>query len=119
MQSLQQQLRNQQTYWGSTPVWSGSATMVPPPRTFNLLPDVLRRIHRENGPAIYLDNGTVLYFWHGVNVPEWVVMDPDKITLRIILNENNLELRRILIERYGQGKFLKELGAEKEHEYKW
>ena len=119
MQILQRNLNNQQVNWGTTPVWSGSATMSLPNPLLGLARDVLRRIHNENGPALYLDNGTVLYFWHGVIVPEWVVMNPEKITPRIILNEQNIELRRILIERFGQGKFLKELGAEKEHEDKW
>ena len=119
MQILQRNLNNQQVNWCTTPVWSGSATMSLPNPPLGLARNVLRRIHKENGPAVYLDNGTVLYFWHGVLVPEWVVMDPDKITLRVILKENNIELRRVLIERFGQGRFLKELGAEKEHEDKW
>ena len=119
MGRLQQQLRSYQPYWGSTPVWSGSATMSWPNPGFDLLPNILKRIHKENGPAVYLDNGTVLYFWHGVNVPEWVVMTPEKITLRHILKERNIEVRRVLIERFGQGKFIKELGAVKIHEDKF
>lgn len=85
----------------------------------DVLTDVRRMIHRENGPAVYLDNGTVLYYWHGTNVPEWVIMNPEKITLRRILKEQNIELRRVLIERFGEGRFIKELGAEKIHEDKY
>ena len=77
------------------------------------------RLHKENGPAVFYDNGTVGYFWHGVRVPSWLIMNPERITLKIILREKNIELRRCLIERFGEGKFLKEVGAEKEHEDKW
>lgn len=77
------------------------------------------RLHRENGPACYYENGTVGYFWRGVRVPEFVIMNPDSITLKIILRQKNIEIRRCLIERFTEGRFLKELGAKKETEDDW
>ncbi|MEK6878605.1 MAG: DUF6745 domain-containing protein, partial [Nanoarchaeota archaeon] len=78
--------------------------------------EIHSKIHNENGPAVYLDDGSVLYFWHGFRVPDWFVEKPETITLSMILEEGNIEWRRMLIERYGQGRFLKELQGIKEHE---
>jgi len=77
------------------------------------------RLHKEDGPAAFYDDGTTAYYWHGTHVPSWVILNPEKINLKIILKEENIELRRVLIDRFGQGKFLKELGAEKKHEDDW
>lgn len=77
------------------------------------------RIHKENGPAVFYEDGSVGYFWKGVRVPQWVIMNPQRITLNIILKEKNIEVRRSMIEIFGEGRFLKELGAEKIHEDDW
>mgnify|MGYP001608434818 CR=1 FL=1 len=76
-----------------------------------LLLDIRRKIHRDNGPSVYLDDGKVLYFWHGFHVPAWFIEKPERITLSMILREGNIEFRRMLIERYDLGRFLKELGG--------
>jgi hypothetical protein len=69
-----------------------------------------RRLHCENGPALESDIEN-LYFWHGVLVPAFVVTRPEWITLGHITNETNLEVQRIMIERYGAGRYLKDTGA--------
>lgn len=80
---------------------------------------VLRSLHREDGPALYMERNKSLYFWHGINVPEWVIMEPESINLKDIMETENLELRRILIERYGQGRFIADIGGEKKHQDKF
>src|SRR5205085_1038654 len=55
------------------------------------------------------------HFWHGVLVPEFVVERPESITLRHIEEEANVEVRRVLIERYGQARFLADGGAKELH----
>jgi hypothetical protein len=52
-----------------------------------------------------------LYFWHGILVPEHVVMRPEEITLAEIKSESNAEVRRIMRERYGEGRYLADTHA--------
>ncbi len=58
------------------------------------------RLHREGGPAIeWPDFGA--YYWHGVHVPDYVVMNSKSLTSEMILNEGNSEVRRVMLERGG------------------
>jgi hypothetical protein len=46
-----------------------------------------------------------------VKVPEYVVISPEKITVDLIENEENLEVRRIMIDQYDRpyaGKYLED-----------
>jgi len=70
-----------------------------------------RRLHCEDGPTLESDIEN-LYFWHGVLVPAFVVTRPDWITLDHIRKESNLEVQRIMIERFGAGKYLVETKAQ-------
>jgi hypothetical protein len=70
-----------------------------------------RRLHNEHYAALESDVEN-LYFWHGVMVPAFVVVRPDWITLQHIENETNAEVRRILVERYGHERYLRESKAE-------
>jgi hypothetical protein len=49
--------------------------------------------------------------WHGVLVPPQVAFEPETITDRHILGCDNQELRRVMLERLGLGRF-KELAAQ-------
>lgn len=40
------------------------------------------------------------YFWHGVQVPQWVIEDRDTITVRAIEETQNVEVRRAMMEAY-------------------
>jgi hypothetical protein len=71
-----------------------------------------RRLHNSQGPALRSDVEN-LYFWHGVMVPAFVVMKPEWITLKHIAEEENAEVRRVFIERYGLTRYLLDSGAEK------
>ena len=70
----------------------------------------VRRLHCETGPALESDIEP-LYFWHGVLVPDIVVMHPDQITVQHIRHEPNAEVRRVMIERYGWPRWLADQGA--------
>ena len=48
--------------------------------------------------------------WHGVRVPEYVIMRPHKITPDKIMNEQNTEVARAMLERYGQDNFIRNGG---------
>jgi hypothetical protein len=67
------------------------------------------RLHCETGPAVQHRDGWGLWFWHGINVPQWVVSDP---TPEAIAAETNTELRRCAIESYGWDRWLDRIGAE-------
>lgn len=69
-----------------------------------------RRLHNGCYAAIESDIEN-LYFWHGVMVPAFVVTKPEWITLKHISDENNAEVRRVLIERYGLSRYLMDSGA--------
>jgi hypothetical protein len=70
------------------------------------------RLHREDGPAVQWSTGESYFFWRGVQVPNWFIEEPKRITLESIRDERNLELRRCMIERLGHERFLRESAAE-------
>lgn len=66
-----------------------------------------RRLHNETFAALESDVEN-LYFWHGVLVPAFVVVDPEWITMEHVRKEENAEVRRVMIERMGWDKFCSE-----------
>ena len=66
-----------------------------------------RRLHNETYAALESDVEN-LYFLHGVMVPAFVVVRPDWITIKHIRDEQNAEVRRVMIERMGWDKFCSE-----------
>jgi hypothetical protein len=74
-----------------------------------------RRMHNESYAALESDVENI-YFWHGVMVPAFVVVRPDWITVKHIETENNAEVRRVMIQRYGTARYLKDSNAELVHE---
>jgi hypothetical protein len=63
------------------------------------------RLHCEDGPAIAFPDGWAIYAYHGVVVPEKVIMHPEDITAEELLAEENAEVRRVMIERMGFERF--------------
>lgn len=80
-----------------------------------LLRDEQARPHCETGPFCKWRDGTALYAIHGVRVPWWVVEHPDAITVADIDAEPNAEVRRVMVDRYGRDRFMKDCGAEVLH----
>ncbi|NET51679.1 MAG: hypothetical protein F6K09_24115 [Merismopedia sp. SIO2A8] len=56
------------------------------------------------------NHGFILH-WRGMPVSDRVALIPDSITGQDILNTENVELRRVLIERIGYDAFLKQVGG--------
>ena len=74
-------------------------------------PNVLKRdergrLHSADGPAIAYPDGWGVYAWHGVRVPKEVIENPETLTAAGILKVDNAEIRRVMIERMGQDRFL-------------
>ncbi len=69
------------------------------------------RLHSETGPALTYPDGWWVYAVHGVRVPGHIIEHPETITLEEIGKENNLEIRRVMIERFGWPRYLQESKA--------
>ncbi len=69
------------------------------------------RLHAEHGPALAWGDGFEIWAWHGVRVDRRSCSTPDSITVASIDAERNIELRRVLIERFGEERLLREGGA--------
>jgi hypothetical protein len=73
--------------------------------------DAQNRPHNDHGPSHEWREGWKLYHIHGRRVEGWIVEHPERITVAHIEQEQNAELRRILIERYGTARYLLDSGA--------
>jgi hypothetical protein len=80
-----------------------------------LLVDDQNRPHCETGPFCRWRDGSALYAVHGVRVPKWIIESPERITPALIDREENAEVRRIMINRYGQSRYLMDCGAKEIH----
>src|SRR5262245_31002189 len=69
------------------------------------------RLHSGDMLPSITRNGKAFWHWHGVEVPQHVVCNPGRITVKEIDDETNAEVRRVMIERYGQTKYLMDCGA--------
>lgn len=68
-------------------------------------------LHCEQGPALEYRDDFKIYAVHGHTVPGWVIDEPEKITVEAIQGEQNAETQRIMRERFGEGRYLMEIGA--------
>lgn len=73
-------------------------------------------LHRSDGPAIEYRDGWGAYCWHGVVVPEHVVLLPELITLEEIAAERDVARHQVLIERFGERRYFAAGGGELLHE---
>ncbi|MGC9524501.1 MAG: DUF6745 domain-containing protein [Limnospira sp.] len=72
--------------------------------------DSQQRLHAEGEAAIEFSDGYRLYFHHGVRLPEkYGQLHPHQWKSEWLLEEENAELRRILIREIGYGRICQEL----------
>ena len=71
------------------------------PNPIRLSLDELGRLHDEYNKAIEYPDGWGLYYINGISVNEQIVKRPNTLTIHDIDNERNVEVRRIMINRYG------------------
>jgi hypothetical protein len=71
--------------------------------------------HNETGPFCKWSDGCALYSINSVRIPAYVVDNPEKITVELIENESNVEIRRVMIDRYGKDKFILDSKSEIVH----
>ena len=65
----------------------------------------------EDGPACEYADGWKIWSINDVAVTEQIVMKPETLTLKQIKNEENAEIKRLMIERYGFELYLAEVDA--------
>ncbi|MFH8342511.1 DUF6745 domain-containing protein [Streptomyces sp. AM6-12] len=73
--------------------------------------DEAGRLDRGDGPALAYPDGFALYAWRGMPVPAEFLDELTELTPRRIREEENAELRRVMLEHYGYDRYLKESGA--------
>jgi len=66
-------------------------------------------LHAGSGKCLEYRDGWGAYAWHGVVVPEQVILRPETLTREDWLNERNLEVRRVMQERMPH--FVETIGA--------
>ena len=70
------------------------------------------RLHAEGEPAIQFADGYSLYSYHGVTLPEqYGKVHPHQWQSEWLLTEDNVELRRVLIQGIGYDRICQELQA--------
>ena len=75
-----------------------------------LVRDERGRLHCLDGPACAYPDGWAIYAVHGVRVPEYIVTCPQEITIEKINSEKNAEVQRVMIERYGEDRYIVDSG---------
>lgn len=73
--------------------------------------DAEGRLHCATDPAILCRDGWPVYAWHGVRVTQRIIEQPQDLKVDEIREEANVEVRRVMLERYGIARYLKDSGA--------
>jgi hypothetical protein len=74
--------------------------------------DEAGRLDRRDGPALAFPDGFALHAWRGMPVPAAFLGELAGLTPQRIRDEENAELRRVMLEHYGYDRYLEESGAE-------
>ncbi|MFI9150069.1 DUF6745 domain-containing protein [Streptomyces sp. NPDC053367] len=78
--------------------------------------DEAGRLDRGDGPALAFPDGFALYAWRGMPVPADFLDGLDTLTPERIRDEENAELRRVMLEHYGYERYLEDSGARPVHQ---
>ncbi len=71
------------------------------------------RLHCEDGPAMFFaGDGSGVWAINGVFLPRYIVEEPETITVKQIQKEENAEVRRVMLERFGPDRYIQEAGAQ-------
>ncbi|MER6015697.1 DUF6745 domain-containing protein [Streptomyces bluensis] len=92
--------------------WPYEKTAVVAERPVELHRDEAGRLDRADGPALAFPDGFALHAWHGMPVPAEFLDGLATLTPRRIREEENAELRRVMLEHYGYDRYLEESGAQ-------
>jgi hypothetical protein len=68
-------------------------------------------LHDAAGPAVSWPGGERHWFWRGLRVPQRVIEEPDSLTPSDVHHEWNVEVRRVILERMGFDRYVREAGG--------
>ena len=77
--------------------------------------DNLGRLHHGDGPALSYPDGWSLFAWRGMPIPARVAAQLPQLTVEMIREEDNAEVRRVMLEYFGFERYLRESGAKQLH----
>jgi hypothetical protein len=80
-------------------------------RPAHLALDEQGRLHSEAGSAVEYPDGWAIWAWHGVRVPRHVIEEPGSLKALEVVAAQDVEVRRVMIERMGIKSFLREAGG--------
>ena len=92
--------------------WPYEKTAILTERPLELHRDEAGRLDRADGPALAYPDGFALHAWHGMPVPAEFLDGLSGLTPQRIREEENAELRRVMLEHYGYDRYLADSGAE-------
>jgi hypothetical protein len=92
--------------------WPFAGAVVLTERPSHIARDEQHRLHDEKRAAIEYRDGFGVYAWHGVRVPPYVITHPENITTELIDAEQNAEVRRVMLERFGLARYVTESKCE-------
>lgn len=101
-------------------VWPFDQAVVFCERPKQLAFDDNHDLHNEAGPAIWypgkddgktVGQGMKIHAIHSMIVPDVLIEAPEKITVAMIKENTNTEVRRLLRQAYGNGRYLADIGA--------
>jgi hypothetical protein len=91
--------------------WPMTGGVVITERPVRLERDTDGRLHSGTGMAIGYPDGWGVYAWHGMRVSAQIIEAPETLTVAQIRDEENAEVRRVMLERFGMDRYLRESGA--------
>jgi len=85
------------------------AVMTEPPLKLTL--DDRGNFHADTDWALLYPDGFGICSVHGVTVPPWIILEPSSISVAHIDAEQNVEIRRIMLNKFGWGRYILDSGA--------
>jgi hypothetical protein len=95
--------------------WPFTRVAVMSERPVALHRDEAGRLDRGDGPALAYRDGFALHAWRGMPVPAAFLTELPSLTPRRIREEENAELRRVMLEYYGYDRYLADSDARPVH----
>jgi hypothetical protein len=81
--------------------------------------DAQGRMHDDKEHSVRYRDGWGVSAVHGQRVPDWIISNPELITAEKIKQEENAEVRRVMIDLFGSLKYLHETKAKMVHADVW